>query len=141
MDLNVIRENDSLERLKLDNLKWKAYNEPTYIGDRKYIYKDWDKLNLTECMDFLSNFPNLKELSLEGNELQKLDFLKGLDKLEKLNITNTYVNDVSLLNSLPKLRELTCGENPILSKNLDERIKADYDSKPVKLSPFNHYDW
>lgn len=141
MDLNVIRENDSLECLKLDNLKWKAYNEPTYIGDRKYIYKDWDKLNLTECMDFLSNFPNLKELSLEGNELQKLNFLKGLDKLEKLNITNTYVNDVSLLNSLPKLRELTCGENPILSKNLDERIKADYDSKPVKLSPFNHYDW
>lgn len=141
MDLNLVEKNESLEVLYLENLSWKAYNDVTYTGERRYNFKDWDKLPMTECLSFLENFPNLRILSLEGNKIEGIDFLQKLNKLESLNLTNNYIKDLTVINSLPALKELSCGENSLTTQNVNSGVRVNYASKAKKTDPFNHYDW
>lgn len=140
LDLNLVEKNESLEKLYMENLKWSAYN--TREGIYQYNYENWQSLPINECIGFLVNFPNLKELSIQGNKVDSVGFTQALTKLQKLDITNNYVTDLQVLNQLPNLQEVRCGENPLASDTgLDSRITVDDTTQATERWPFVHYDW
>lgn len=142
IDLNGIEKNESLEKINFDNIRLYGFNDEKYAANKKYIYDNWQELDMNTYFDFVQNFPNLKYLSVEGHKLQSIAFLENMQKLEYLNITNNYVVDIKPLNKLKSLKKVLCGENPVDPKlKLEDRIEVDFDSKSTYYNSFSNYEF
>ncbi len=108
-----LEENPSLKRLEMKevNLKENFYVE-TYNGMTDIWYDD---VSLNEHVDFLTKYPNLERLCLDGNQLTGIEFAAGLPKLTYLSLNNNYVTELSALHQVEDLRYLDVRMNPITS--------------------------
>ncbi|MDE7058075.1 MAG: leucine-rich repeat domain-containing protein [Lachnospiraceae bacterium] len=106
-------ENPSLKRLEMKevNLKENFYVE-TYNGMTDIWYDD---VSLSEHVDFLTKYPNLERLCLDGNQLTEIGFAAGLPKLTYLSLNNNYVTELSALHQVEDLKYLDIRMNPITS--------------------------
>ena len=108
-----LTENPSLKRLEMKevNLKENFYVE-TYNGMTDIWYDD---VSLSEHVDFLTKYPNLERLCLDGNQLTEIGFAAGLPKLTYLSLNNNYVTELSALHQVEDLKYLDIRMNPITS--------------------------
>lgn len=108
-----IQENPSLKRLELKevDLKENFYVE-TYQGMTDLWYDD---VSFAEHVDFLTNYPGLERLCLDGNQLTEIGFAASLPNLTYLSLNNNYVTELSPLNQAEKLTYLDIRMNPITS--------------------------
>ncbi len=65
----------------------------------------------------LGQLPNLRELYLQGNEIEKLAPLSSLKSLEILDLSSNLIADIGPLGSLTSLRELNLDDNEITDAN------------------------
>lgn len=111
INFSRIRPNETLTLLEMDGVK--LYTNVDISGGGGIMYIDYDKVSLDEHTDFLSNFPNLKSLSLADNTLTQITFAAGLPALETLDISGNYVTDLKPLESLKALKLLDSTGNPV----------------------------
>ena len=91
----------------------KFYTNVKISGGGGIYSIDYDKVSLDEHTDFLTNYPNLKNLSLADNTLTNVDFASSLGALETLNISGNYVTDLKPLETLKALKMVDSTGNPI----------------------------
>ncbi len=103
--------NENLYLINMNNVTLSPIADPNAYGS----LQDEEPISLSEHMDLFSNFPNLTELYLAGNELTDLSFIvdDGLTALQALDITDNYITDLSPLSGLPDLYMVNCTDNPI----------------------------
>jgi len=65
----------------------------------------------------LGQLPNLRELYLQGNEIENLAPLNSLKSLEILDLSSNLIADIGPLGSLTSLRELNLDDNEITDGN------------------------
>lgn len=108
-----LTENPSLKRLEMKevNLKENFYVE-TYNGMTDIWYDD---VSFDEHVDFLTKYPSLERLCLDGNQLTGIGFAAGLPKLRYLSLNNNYVTELSALHQVEDLKYLDIRMNPITS--------------------------
>ena len=88
------------------------------------------KVNLADEINFVSKFPNLEELYVQGNKLTDVAFTEHLPNLRKLDITGNYVTDLRPLGKLNNLDTVWCGENTISTGlELGDKVNVVADSK------------
>ncbi len=111
IDFDRITENPTLKQLELKeiNLKENFYVE-TYNGMTDLWYDD---VSFAEHVDFLTNYPNLERLCLDGNQLTDIGFASQLHQLTYLSLNNNYVTELTPLNQAEDLRYLDIRMNPI----------------------------
>lgn len=73
----------------------------------------YDDVSLDENSNFLTNYPGLKELYLDGNQLTDVSFATELKELERLGLCNNYITDLTPLNQSEKLAYLDIRQNPV----------------------------
>jgi len=128
LDFTKMAENPSLKRLHMSRLSIWENIQVEYDG--MFTYLDYDEVNMADHIEFMSNFPNLEELYLEGNKLTDLTFTEALPNLKKIDITNNYVTDLRPLGKLSKLEMVWCGENSISQgKELGNDVIIVFDSE------------
>jgi Leucine-rich repeat (LRR) protein len=66
--------------------------------------------NVYYCGQALSYLPNLEELFLSGNHLQKLTDLHRCKKLQELDLSRNQLSDLSGISGLPSL-QVGCSES------------------------------
>lgn len=111
LNFSALQPNESLEVLEMDGMK--LYKNVDISGGGGIIYVDYDSVTLDEHTDFLTNYPNLKELSLAENKLTNILFAEHLNNLEMIDIDENYVTDLKPLASLSRLRKVWCRGNPV----------------------------
>lgn len=111
LDFAAIPENTSLKRLYMNRME--LWTNISVAYDGIITYADYDEINLADEIGFLSKFPNLEEVYLQGNKLSDVAFTENLTHLKKLDITNNYVTDLRPLSQLKELETVWCGENSI----------------------------
>ena len=130
------------ELIKLSNeeLEWKRTTTYTVLKrlcergilnnqDGIVTYLDYDELAMADHIGFVSNFPNLKQLYVQGNKLTDLTFTENLPQLTHLDVTNNYITDLRPLQKLQRLETVWCGENSISQGNdLGEDVNVVPDS-------------
>ena len=95
-----------------------------------FTYLDYDDVLLKDYVDFLSKFPNLEELYMQGDKLTEVEFTSGLPELRKLDITGNYITDMRPLSKLEHLEIVWCGENAVSQgMDLGEDVVVISDSK------------
>ncbi|MDE7013841.1 MAG: leucine-rich repeat domain-containing protein [Kineothrix sp.] len=106
-------ENTTLKHLELKevNLKENFYVE-SYNGMTDIWYDD---VSLDEHIGFLSNYPNLEVLYLDGNQLTNIQFASTLHRLTTFSIKDNYITDLSPLHQAENLEYLDIRTNPITS--------------------------
>lgn len=111
IDFDRITENPTLQHLELKelNLKENFYVE-TYNGMTNLWYDD---VSLADHVDFLTNYPNLEKLYLDGNQLTDINFAAQLHQLTHLSLNNNYITELSPLNQAEHLKYLDIRMNPI----------------------------
>lgn len=69
------------------------------------------------CEMSIRNLPNLVDLKLNENKLQRMPILHGLTALEVLELVNNEIHEISVqaLQLLPKLKHLDLSRNMILA--------------------------
>lgn len=69
------------------------------------------------CELSIRNLPNLVDLKLNENILQRLPIFHGLISLETLELMNNEIHEITLsaLQALPKLKHLDLSRNMILA--------------------------
>ncbi len=77
-----------------------------------------DDVALSDHMDFLKKFPELRELYLAENGLTDLSFAEGMSELEILDISGNYVTQLRPLAGLPSLQKVICPDNPLKSEKV-----------------------
>ena len=75
----------------------------------------YDDVSFDEYKDFLTHFPNLEELNLDGNQLTDIGFVSSLNQLKSLSIYDNYVTDLTPLNQVGHLKYLDVRKNPVSS--------------------------
>lgn len=142
-DMSVLSNMPNLEDIYLNNVHEvkgleKIFNLPQlkkfYIGysgfemDFEHISESstLEKLEICDCtfgeeklknnMDIFKGFPALKNVRINGAELNDVEFVRYLPELEQLDIIDNYVSDVTPLNSCKNLKELWCGKNAIVDE-------------------------
>jgi class 3 adenylate cyclase len=114
--------------------------ESALVAPEKVIKLDLNSQDLTELEANIGNFPNLKELYLQNNELKLLpSHIKNLKKLEILNLdSNNITNLPQELGELTNLQELRLNNNKL--KSLPASLKNLQNLKNFSLSfnLFNH---
>ena len=111
LDFEKLQENPSLQKLELREVKLK---ENFHVQSSGGITDLWyDDVTLDEHTDFLANYPNLRELYLDGNQLTNIQFAASLKNLTHLGINNNYVTELSPLNQAESLKYLDIRQNPI----------------------------
>lgn len=70
----------------------------------------------TICEEGIRNLPNLIDLKLNDNKLERIPIFHGLIALETLELANNEIREISLaaLQLLPNLRHLDLGRNFIV---------------------------
>ncbi len=77
-----------------------------------------DDVALSDHMDFLKKFPELRELYLAENGLTDLSFAEGMSELEILDISGNYITQLRPLAGLPSLQKVICSDNPLKSEKV-----------------------
>lgn len=111
LNFSKLAVNESLTTLEMDGMKF--YTNVKISGGGGIYSIDYDKVSLDEHTDFLTNYPNLKNLSLADNTLTNVDFASSLGALETLNISGNYVTDLKPLETLKALKMVDSTGNPI----------------------------
>ncbi len=113
LEFDRLTENPDLKHLEMKevDLKENFYVE-TYNGMSDIWYDD---VSLDEHISFLSNYPNLEELYLDGNQLTNIQFASALHQLTMFSIKDNYITDLSPLHQAENLKYLDIRTNPITS--------------------------
>lgn len=110
IDFNKLNDNENLEELRIDKIK---LFENVYIESDGFITNIYyDDVNLTDNLDFLSHFKNLKVLSIENNKLTDVEFIAFLDNLEYLSVAGNDIISIAPLNGHNNLKIVDCTDNP-----------------------------
>ena len=127
LDFERMPENTSLKRLYMNRVS--LWENIQVYQDGIVTYLDYDELAMADHIGFVSNFPNLKQLYVQGNKLTDLTFTENLPQLTHLDITNNYITDLRPLQKLQRLETVWCGENSISQGNdLGEDVNVVLDS-------------
>ena len=111
IDFDRIGENPSLKKLDMGGI---ALKENCYVETYNGMTDIWyDDVNFDEHTDFLTRFPNLEELYLDGDQITNIQFASSLKQLTRLGLKDNYVTDLSPLNQAEHLRYLDVRENPV----------------------------
>jgi Leucine-rich repeat (LRR) protein len=81
-----------------------------YVSQVDYLYCDYRGIKSLEGMDI---FINLRQLSVNENEISDVSSLSGLTALDNLNLGNNAISDLSPLSGLPLLESLDLYSNGI----------------------------
>lgn len=121
IDFDKVGENTSLESLEMSGVK--LYENVSVSGGGGIVYVDWDDVFLADHLDFFRSFPNLKKLTISGNEIKDLGFVEDLGKLEEIDFSDNYVTELRPLAAIPSLKKVNCSGNPIGNlQALDEAV-------------------
>lgn len=113
LEFDKITENPDLKHLELKEVDLK---ENFYVESYNGMTDIWyDDVSLDEHISFLSNYPNLETLYLDGNQLTTIQFASALHKLTAFSIKDNYVTDLSPLHQAENLKYLDIRTNPITS--------------------------
>ena len=111
LDFGKLAENPSLKVLQMKEVGIKKnIRVESYAGMMNVWYDD---VSLDENIKFLTNYPSLKELYLDGNQLTDVSFATELKELERLGLCNNYITDLTPLNQSEKLAYLDIRQNPV----------------------------
>lgn len=111
-----LRENPSLKVLEMKDVSLK---ENFYVQSSGGMTDIWyDDVALDGHTDFLTYFPGLEQLYLDGNQLTNISFAASLQNLTHLGINNNYVTDLAPLNQVGSLRFLDVRQNPVGSVDI-----------------------
>lgn len=111
LNFDKLADNPSLKVLQMKEVSLKKnIRVESYAGMTDIWYDD---VSMDEHIQFLTHYPGLTELYLDGNQLTSIGFAAELKNLERLGIHNNYVTDLTPLNQAEKLRYLDVRENPI----------------------------
>ena len=111
LDFGKLAENPSLKVLQMKEVGIKKnIRVESYVGMMNVWYDD---VSLDENIKFLTNYPSLKELYLDGNQLTDVSFATELKELERLGLCNNYITDLTPLNQSEKLAYLDIRQNPV----------------------------
>lgn len=113
LEFGRITENPTLKHLEMKEVDLK---ENFYVESYNGMTDIWyDDVSLDENISFLSNYPNLEELYLDGNQLTNIQFASALHKLTTFSIKDNYITDLSPLHQAENLKYLDIRTNPITS--------------------------
>ena len=73
----------------------------------------YDDVSLNENLDFLTQYPALEELRLDGNQITEIRFASSLSNLKRLSLNDNYITELTPLNQLEHLEFLDIRKNPI----------------------------
>ena len=111
IDFGKLAENPSLKVLQMKEVSIKKnIRVESYAGMMNVWYDD---VSLDENSNFLTNYPGLKELYLDGKQLTDVSFATELKELERLGLCNNYITDLTPLNQSEKLAYLDIRQNPV----------------------------
>lgn len=111
LDFGKLTENPSLKYIEMKEVSLK---ENFYVQSYNGMTDIWyDDVSLDEHIDFLTHYPNLEELYLDGNQLTGLTFASSLTCLTRLGIRDNYVTDLSPLQGAENLNFLDIRANPV----------------------------
>lgn len=76
-----------------------------------------NNFNAAICEQGIRNLPNLVDLKLKDNKLERIPILHGLISLEVLDLSNNEIREITLaaLQALPNLKHLDLSRNMILA--------------------------
>lgn len=111
LNFGNLQENPSLRVLQMREVNLKENIVVQSSGGMTDIW--YDDVALDEHTDFLTKYPNLEELYLDGNQLTNIGFAASLKNLTHLGINNNYVTELSPLNQAESLKYLDIRSNPI----------------------------
>lgn len=111
LNFSKLAVNESLTTLEMDGMKF--YTNVQISGGGGIYSIDYDNVSLDEHTDFLTNYPNLKYLSLAENTLTQIGFASSLGALETLDISGNYVTDLKPLETLKALKMVNSTGNPV----------------------------
>ncbi|MBD5551469.1 MAG: leucine-rich repeat domain-containing protein [Lachnospiraceae bacterium] len=121
IDFDKVTENPSLESLEMAGMT--LYENVRVSGGGGILYVQQDDVFLSDHLDFLTAFPNLKHLNIAGNEIKDVDFAENLGKLEEMDFSDNYVTELRPLAAIPSLRLVNCKGNPIGNlQALDDKV-------------------
>lgn len=108
---NRLQENPSLKYIEMKEVSLK---ENFYVESYSGMTDIWyDDVSLDERIDFLTRYPNLEELYLDGNQLTDLSFASSLVHLTRLSLRDNYITDLSPLQNAENLCFLDIRANPV----------------------------
>ncbi len=111
IDFDNLVENPSLKILEMREVNLK---ENFYVRSQGGMTDLWyDDVALDGHTDFLTKYPGLTRLYLDGNQLTGISFAASLKNLTHLGIRNNYVTELSPLDQAESLEFLDIRENPI----------------------------
>lgn len=111
IDFDAVKENEVLKILEMKEIGLK---ENFYVQSSSGMTDIWyDDVTFDSHTDFLTNFPNLEYLELDGNQLTNIEFVSSLKHLAHLGINNNYVTDLTPLNQAESLKYLDIRQNPV----------------------------
>ncbi len=116
IDFDAIAENHTMEVLHMDDMYLYENVDVEYYSG--ITMASMDDVALSDHMDFLKKFPELKELYLAENGLTDLSFAEGMSKLEVLDISGNYITQLRPLAGLPSLRKVICPDNPLKNEKV-----------------------
>lgn len=106
-----LQENPSLKYIEMKEVSLK---ENFYVESYSGMTDIWyDDVSLDERIDFLTRYPNLEELYLDGNQLTDLSFASSLVHLTRLSLRDNYITDLSPLQNAENLCFLDIRANPV----------------------------
>ena len=111
LNFALLQRNESLETLEMDGVK--LYKNVKVSGGGGITYVDYDKVVLDDNTGFLTNYPNLRHLSIADNKLTNIAFASELLYLETVDISSNYVTDIKPLEGLANLTTVSCTGNPV----------------------------
>lgn len=113
INFDRLTENPSLKVLEMREVKLK---ENFYVKSSGGMTDIWyDDVILDGHTDFLTRYPGLERVYLDGNQLTDVQFAASLKNLTHLGMRNNYVTDLSPLNQAENLKFLDIRENPVNS--------------------------
>ena len=111
IDFDRLTGNSSLKYLEMKEIHLK---ENFYVESYNGMTDIWyDDVSLDAHLDFLTLYPGLEELYLDGNQITGLSFAPALTQLTHLGIQDNYVTDLSPLHQIQGLEYLDIRKNPV----------------------------
>lgn len=122
LNFGRLKENPSLKKLEMREVN---LQENFYVESSQGMTNVWyDDVSLDAHTDFLTKYPGLEELYLDGNQLTNINFASSLKNLTHLGLNNNYITELSPLNQAENLKYLDIRMNPISSTiETDENVQ------------------